>query len=125
MLVPGNTINQVNDELNHLAEKEMINLGLFSEDDLLHQDPQNPLRTKFFMHGVSHFVGLDVHDVGSRDEVFSPGMILTFEPGLYIPEENIGIRLENTFVVGYPSYNLMEDIPIDPDEIEELMIKPK
>jgi len=52
-------------------------------------------------------------------------MILTFEPGLYIPEENIGIRLENTFVVGYPSYNLMEDIPIDPDEIEELMIKPK
>ena len=103
----------------------MIHLRLFSEDDLLHQDPQNPLRTKFFMHGVSHFVGLDVHDVGSRDEVFSPGMILTFEPGLYIPEENIGIRLENTFVVGYPSYNLMEDIPIDPDEIEELMIKPK
>ncbi|HAW58621.1 MAG TPA: X-Pro aminopeptidase [Bacteroidales bacterium] len=121
LLVPGNNINQVNNELNHLAEKEMINLGLFNENDLAHQNPQQPLRFKYFMHGVSHFVGLDVHDVGSREEVFTPGMVLTFEPGIYIPEESIGIRLENTFVIGYPSYNLMENIPIDPDEIEALM----
>jgi len=121
LLVPGNTINQVNAELNSLAEGEMINLGLFTDAELAAQDPANPLRTRYLMHGVSHFLGLDVHDVGGKDEPLQPGMVLTFEPALYIREEGLGIRLEDNIVVGYPSWNLMSGIPIDPDEIEEMM----
>lgn len=121
LLVPGNTINQVNAELNSLAEREMINLGLFTDAELAAQDPANPLRKRYLMHGVSHFLGLDVHDVGGRDEPFRPGMVLTFEPAIYIYEEGLGIRLEDNIVVGYPSWNMMADIPIDPDEIEEIM----
>ncbi|MGC8864667.1 MAG: aminopeptidase P N-terminal domain-containing protein [Bacteroidales bacterium] len=121
LLVPGSTINDVNAEMNELATREMINLGLFSEEDLKEEDPARPLRLKYLMHGITHFTGLDVHDVGWRDRPLEPGMVLTFEPGIYIKEEGIGIRLEDNIVVGYPSFNLMEDIPIDPDEIEELM----
>lgn len=121
LLVPGSTINEVNAEMNELATREMINLGLFTQNDLQQQDPGHPLRIKYLMHGVTHYTGLDVHDVGWRDQPLEPGMVLTFEPGLYIAEEGIGIRLEDNIVVGYPSYNLMEDIPIEPDEIEEIM----
>ena len=121
LLVPGSTINEVNAEMNELATREMINLGLFTETDLEHQDPDHPLRIKYLMHGVTHYTGLDVHDVGWRDQPLEPGMVLTFEPAIYIREEGIGIRLEDNIVVGYPSFNLMDDIPIEPDEIEEMM----
>lgn len=121
LLVPGSTINEVNAEMNELATREMINLGLFTENDLQQQDPGHPLRMKYLMHGVTHYLGLDVHDVGWRDHPLEPGMVLTFEPGLYIAEEGMGIRLEDNIVVGFPSYNLMENIPIEPDEIEEIM----
>ena len=74
------------------------------------------------MHGTSHFLGLDVHDVGIKDEPFKPGMMLTCEPGLYIPEENMGIRIENDVLVTENGpVDLMGNIPIEVDEIEQIM----
>jgi Xaa-Pro aminopeptidase len=124
LLVPGNTIDRVNKAANKLMEEEMINLGLFSREDVKKQDPDRPLYAKYFMHGVSHFLGLDVHDVGSKFEPFRPGMVFTFEPGLYIREEKTGIRLENNYLVteGGPE-DLTAGIPIDAEEIEGLMIR--
>lgn len=121
LLVPGNTINIVNKETNLLAQEEMIKLGLFTKNDVKRQNPDNPLYFKYMMHGVNHYTGLDVHDVGGKDEPFVPGMVLTFEPAIYIREERLGIRLENNIVIGYPSIDLMASIPLEPEEIEDLM----
>ncbi len=122
MLVPGNTIDKLNGEVNKLMEQKMIELGLFTREDVDKQDPENPLRQKYFMHGTSHFLGLDVHDVGSKYEQLKPGMVLTCEPGLYIPEEEIGIRLENNILVTDKGpVDLTANIPIEPGEIEKLM----
>ena len=122
LYVPGNTINDINNKTNELMEKEMIGLGLFTEEDVKNQDAKNPLFKKYFMHGTSHFMGLDVHDVGAKHEPFRPGMVLTCEPGIYIPEENTGIRIENDILIteGEP-VDLMADFPIETDEIEQLM----
>jgi Xaa-Pro aminopeptidase len=122
LLVPGNTIDRVNKEVNKLMEAEMIGLGLFSHEAVEKQDPEKPLFTKYFMHGVSHFLGLDVHDVGSKFEPFRPGMVFTFEPGLYIREEKVGIRLENNYLItaGEP-VDLTAGIPVEAEEIEEMM----
>lgn len=124
LMVPGSSCVKVSEETNKMMEAQMIKLGLFTEDDVIKQDPQNPLYKKYFMHGTSHFLGLDVHDVGLKDEPFKPGMILTCEPGLYISEENIGIRIENDILITENDpIDLMEDIPIEVDEIEKLMSK--
>lgn len=122
LLVPGNTIDQVNKAVNKLMEAEMIGLGLFSREEADRQDPEKPLFTKYFMHGVSHFLGLDVHDVGSKFEPFRPGMVFTFEPGLYIREEKMGIRLENNYLItnGSP-LDLTAGIPVEAEEIESIM----
>ena len=122
LFVPGNTIDNVNFEVNAMMEKEMIKLGLFTEEDIINQEKDNPLFKKYFMHGTAHFLGLDVHDVGEKDVEFKAGMVLTCEPGIYIPEENIGIRIENDILVtnNYP-IDLMEDIPVEVEEIEQLM----
>ncbi len=122
MLVPGNTIDKVNKAVNKLMEKKMIDLGLFTEEDVANQDQENPLYLKYFMHGISHPLGLDVHDVGSKYEPFRPGMVVTCEPGLYIEEENMGIRIENDILIteGGP-VDLMIDIPVETDEIEAAM----
>ena len=122
MLVPGNTIDKVNKAVNKLMEKKMIELGLFSEKDVENQDPDNPLYLKYFMHGISHPLGLDVHDVGSKYEPYKPGMVVTCEPGLYIEEENIGIRIENDILITEDGpVDLMINIPIEVDEIEFAM----
>jgi Xaa-Pro aminopeptidase len=122
LLIPGKTIDQVNKEVNRLMEQEMIGLGLFTREDVARQDPEKPLFMKYFMHGVTHFLGLDVHDVGSKFEPLQPGMVLTFEPGLYIREENMGIRLENNFLVTEKeAVDLTEGIPVEAEEIEALM----
>ena len=99
-----------------------MKLKIISKTDLRRQDPKSPLRRNYFMHGIGHHLGYDVHDLSERSVPLKPGMIITCEPGLYIKEEGIGIRLENDILItrGKPK-NLMADIPIDPDDIEEIM----
>ncbi len=123
LYVPGNTIDNVNKTVWKMMEKEMIKLGLFTEEDVKKQDPEQPLYTKYLMHGVAHFIGLDVHDVGGKFVKFEKGMVLTCEPGIYIKEEGIGIRIENDIVVDEKPVDLMADIPREVDEIEELMTR--
>ncbi len=122
LMVPGNCISKVHQEVCHKFEKEHVRLGLYSAADLEKQDRENPLYQHYYMHGTSHFIGLDVHDVGKRDEEFRPGMVMTCEPGIYIPEEKTGIRLENNILITRDgNIDLMQDIPIEAEEIEEFM----
>lgn len=121
LFVPGNTIENINAEVNLMMEEEMIKLKLFTLKDVKNQSSDFPLFKQYFMHGTSHFLGLDVHDVGSKTEILQKGMLLTCEPGIYIKEEKIGIRLENNILIDDNPIDLMQDIPIEPDEIEQLM----
>ena len=121
---PGSCINKINQTTYQLMEKEMIQLGLFTEEEVKKQDPDKPLYRKYLMHGMSHHIGLDVHDSIDKFKPFAPGMILTCEPGLYIREEGIGIRIENDLLIteGEP-INLFEGLPIEIEEIEAAMKK--
>ena len=122
LYVPGNTPDMINETAEKLMEAELVKLGLFTKDDIKTQDADNPLFKKYFMHGVAHPIGLDVHDVGSKYEAFKPGMVFTCEPGLYIREENIGIRIENDILITEnKSIDLMGNIPIEVEEIEDIM----
>lgn len=122
MIVKGNTMDKLRKDVGKVVESELIDLGLLSRHDVDRQDPDAPLYRKYFPHGISHHLGLDVHDVGNRYETFKPGMVFTCEPGIYIPEEKLGIRLENDILITQRgNIDLMEDIPLEIDEIEELM----
>jgi len=121
LFIPGNTITAVDKKVRKMMEKEMIGLGLFTEEDVKNQDENSPMYFKYFMHGMNHFIGLDVHDVGDKEMRFEEGMVLTCEPGIYIADEHIGIRIEDDIVVGENPRNLMKDIPKEPDEIEKRM----
>ncbi len=121
LMVPGNTIDNINNEVNKLMEIEMINLGLFSKKDVEEQTGDNSLYFRYFMHGTSHFIGLDVHDSGCKFTELKKGMVVSCEPGLYIKEENMGIRIENDILVDDTPIDLMKNIPIEIDEIESLM----
>jgi len=126
MLVVGNTIDKYHAEVCKVMEKELIGLGLFTAEDVKNQDPAKPLFFKYYMHGTSHFMGLDVHDVGSKQEELRDGMLFSCEPGIYIMEEGIGIRIENDILVTENGpVDLMKNIPIEVDEIEALMAKKK
>ena len=107
----------------HMTE-ELLELGLLKPRDVKKQDADWPAVKKYFMHGLGHPIGLDVHDVGDTTKPMQAGWVMTVEPGIYIPEEKLAVRLENTVVVkdGEP-VNLMADIPIEADEIEELMAR--
>ena len=123
LLVPGTIMAEYHKQVGHLMEEQLVNLGLISLDDIKNQDPAWPAYKKYFMHGTSHFLGLDTHDVGLWHEPIAANMVFTVEPGIYIPEEGLGIRLEDDVVVqasGAP-FNLMANIPIEADEIEALM----
>lgn len=120
-LTPGTTINRVNERVEKLLQEEHIKLGLYTQEDVDRQDPAKPLFKKYYPHGTCHFIGLDVHDVGERTTVLEEGMVLTCEPGIYIPAENIGIRIENNIIVNLKPIDLMEKIPREVDEIEQLM----
>lgn len=123
LLQPGIKLNDYHVEVGKLMEAELVKLGLIDQTDIKNQDPKWPAYKKYFMHGTSHYIGLDTHDVGSWTEPIQAGMVFTCEPGIYIPEENLGIRLEDDLVIqenGEP-FNLMTNIPIEAEEIEELM----
>ncbi|UTA70204.1 aminopeptidase P N-terminal domain-containing protein [Emticicia sp. 21SJ11W-3] len=122
MIVSGNTMEKLRKETGKIVEYELIELGLLKRHEVAKQDPEAPLYRKYFPHGISHHLGLDVHDVGSRYETFKPGMVFTCEPGIYIPEEKLGIRLENDILItAHGNIDLMDGIPISVDEIEHLM----
>ena len=122
MLVPGNYLHEYHIEVGKLMEKELLGLGLISQEDIENQNPEWPAYKKYFMHGTSHYLGLDVHDVGSWTTPIEAGMVFTCEPGIYIPEESLGIRLENDVLVTENGPDdLMKNIPLEADEIEELM----
>lgn len=122
MLTPGNTISQYHKEVGLQMESELMDLGLLDRTDVKHQHPSRPAYKKYFMHGTSHHLGLNVHDVGNIFRPFEPGMVFTVEPGIYIPDEGLGIRLENNVVVQEDGIlDLMENIPVEAEEIEDLM----
>jgi Xaa-Pro aminopeptidase len=121
LMIPGNTIEKLNLEVGKMMEEEMVRLKLLKASDIKKQDKAKPLYKKYYPHGISHFMGLDVHDCGTRETPFVKGMVLSCEPGIYIPEEGFGIRLENDILVDKKPVDLMSNIPIEIDEIEELM----
>lgn len=111
-------------EAEKLIEKECVDLGLLSTKDIKNQDPDKPAVKKYFMHGVGHPLGLDVHDVGLVTEPMQEGWVMTVEPAIYIPEEGFAVRLENDVLIrSSGNIDLMADIPIEAGEIEELMNK--
>jgi len=122
LLVPGRTLDEYHREVSRIMESELIGLGLLDAKLVQHQSENDPLYKKYFPHGTSHYLGLDVHDYGDRYRPFEPGMVLTCEPGIYIRDEAIGIRIENDILItaGKP-VDLTEAIPREAEEIEELM----
>lgn len=122
ILRPGNTPMEYQKQVIELMEAELVNLGLISASEAKEQGPDKPLVKKYFMHGTSHHLGLDVHDVCPPHEPFAEGMVFTIEPGIYIREENLGVRLENDVLIEADgNRDLMANIPIEAEEIEELM----
>jgi Xaa-Pro aminopeptidase len=123
LLVPGTIMAEYHKQVGLIMEEQLVKLGLITLEDIKNQDPAWPAYKKYFMHGTSHFLGLDTHDVGLWHEPIAANMVFTVEPGIYIPSEGLGIRLEDDVVVqanGAP-FNLMANIPIEADEIEALM----
>ena len=123
MLHPGTMLKEYNKEVGRIMESELIKLRLLDRHDVQKQDVKKPpLYKKYFMHGTSHYLGLDVHDVGSIEWEMKEGMVFTCEPGIYILDEELGIRLENDILITENGPNdLMKNIPIELEEIEELM----
>ena len=123
MLIPGTIWEEYHVEVGKLMTSELISLGLLDKSDIQNQDHKNPAYKKYFMHGTSHHMGLDTHDYGDLKTPMVANMVFTVEPGIYIPDENLGIRLEDDVVIknsGTP-INLMKSIPIEIEEIEEIM----
>lgn len=122
LLKPGIMHADYEKNMASLVESELIKLGLLNADEVANQDPEKPLYKKYFMHGTAHYMGLDLHDVGLYSRPFEEGMIFTCEPGIYIPEEGIGCRLEDDFLITKDgNLNLSEAIPIEIEDIEALM----
>ncbi|HEY9169960.1 MAG TPA: aminopeptidase P family protein [Lutibacter sp.] len=125
MLAPGVLWAEYHKEVGKIMSSELIGLGLIDKNDVKNENPDWPAYKKYFMHGTSHHMGLDTHDYGALKTPMKAGMVFTVEPGIYIPEENMGIRIEDDVVInksGVP-FNLMRNIPIEIEEIEELMNK--
>ena len=123
LLKPGNLWKEYHEEVGKIMTAELLKLGLIDKNDVKKQNPKYPAYKKYFMHGTSHHLGLDTHDYGLLSEPFEPNMVFTVEPGIYLPDEGFGIRIEDVVVVqesGDP-INLMKNIPIEIDEIESIM----
>ena len=124
LLSPGVLLNEYHKQVGELMEEQLLKLKLITQDDIKNQDPNWPAYKKYFMHGTSHYIGLDTHDIGSWVEPIKENMVFTVEPGIYIPEENLGIRLEDDYVIkNGENVNLMQNIPILADDIEKWMNK--
>ncbi|HET9054778.1 MAG TPA: aminopeptidase P family protein [Cyclobacteriaceae bacterium] len=122
LLKPGVKYFEYHKEVQKITEAELIRLKLIDKTDLKKQDPAKPLFMKYFMHGTGHHLGLDVHDTGNMYSNMQAGMVWTVEPGIYIKEEGLGIRLENNVVIEKNGVkDLMKDIPVEAEEIEDLM----
>ena len=123
MMHTGMILKEFNAEVGKVMESELKGLGLINETDIKNQDPENPAYKKYFMHGTGHYLGLDVHDIGNHYEPVPAGAVLTCEPGIYIREEGIGIRIENDIMLmeDGSKYDFMKDTPSDVEEIEEIM----
>ncbi|HJN78564.1 MAG TPA: aminopeptidase P family protein, partial [Flavobacteriaceae bacterium] len=125
LLKPGNVWKDFHDQVGEIMTKELLDIGLLDKNDIKSQTKESPAYKKYFMHGTSHHLGLDTHDYGLLEDTFQANMVFTVEPGIYLPEEGFGIRLEDDVVIqenGDP-INLMKDIPIEAEHIEELMNK--
>ena len=107
-----------------MMQEELLGIGLIKTRDIKKQDPDKPALKKYFMHGVGHPLGLDVHDVQLVGQPMQPGWVMTVEPGIYIPEEGFAVRLEDDVVITADGQiNLMAGVPVEADEIEELMAR--
>ena len=123
MLVPGTIWADYHVEVGKLMTSELLGLGLLDKADVQNENPDWPAYKKYFMHGTSHHIGLDTHDYGLLHEPMEANMVFTVEPGIYLPDEGVGIRIEDDVVIqekGEP-FNLMRNIPIEADEIEDIM----
>ena len=124
ILKPGISILAYTAKVNVYMEQQLIKLGLISKTDIKNQDPANPAYRKYFYHGVTHHLGIDVHDIGTKHLPIKEGMLFTVEPGIYIEEEQMGVRIENNFwITKNGNIDLMKNIPITIEEIERLMKK--
>jgi Xaa-Pro aminopeptidase len=122
ILKPGITLNDYTDKVGDEANRQFLAIGLLSDGDVRNEDKNNKAWRKYLYHGISHHLGLDVHDLGTRTEPLVAGMLLTVEPGIYIEEEQLGIRIENNvWLTASGNKDLMEEIPVTVDDIESLM----
>ena len=122
LMKPGTTINKLHDEVCKYWQEEHIKLGLYTAEKAKNHKGDQPLWFNYYMHGTSHFLGLDVHDVGTKETILEPGMVITCEPGIYLAEEGTGIRIENNILITKDGHtDLMEDIPVEAEEIEALI----
>ena len=122
LLKPGISVTDYTDKVGDEASKTFLRLGILSESDVKNEDRENRAYRKYLYHGISHHLGIDVHDLGTRTEPLQPGMLLTVEPGIYIEQEQMGIRIENNvWITANGNKDLMEKIPLTVEQIEALM----
>ncbi len=124
ILKPGISIVDYTDKVGEEATQQFLKIGLLRKSQVKNEDPENRAYRKYLYHGISHHLGVDVHDLGTRTESLKPGMVFTIEPGIYIEEEKMGVRIENNFLITKNgNKDLMKNIPITVEEIETLMKK--
>jgi Xaa-Pro aminopeptidase len=122
ILKPGISIVDYTEKVGDEATKQFLKIGLITKADVKNEDPENRAYRKYLYHGISHHLGIDVHDLGTRTESIKPGMVFTIEPGIYIEQEQMGVRIENNFwITKNGNIDLMKNIPITIEEIETLM----
>jgi Xaa-Pro aminopeptidase len=129
LLKPGVILKKYQKQVGEIMEEQLLKLKLLTKQEIAEakkKDPEKPAYKKYFMHGTSHHLGLDVHDVGDTTKKIAPGMVFTIEPGIYIRDEKLGVRLENDVLITRTGcVDLMKSIPIEPEEIEDLMRRGK